>query len=806
MSRLGSSGLLLAVALILGRLGPLDVVPESAGIAAGLLVWAACGLAARLRRGHPRDRAIVIVARGVAVMMLGPFLLSLADAPRTRLAILTGLALVAPAPSSSGALFAGAMLGWTEAETGLPWLRGLEVEFSRIVTAGLGACAGRKLDFGPSASGLDLLVMCLVHMAAGRADGGGWRWPRLLAALIAAASYIVMLPALAAAPQQIPLDGTGLLNLAGEHLAPEPGDLARVMFGWSPALFVALCLICAPGASAGGHPMRARRHVTASRAAAAVRVAGLAIPVTLGGLLVIADRPAGTRRPGDVLLHLSPSFDMNVPVHGSYGLARAGMFGLLPRYLALDGHRLRTHAGAITPVALEDASILVVILPAGPFGDQETRAIRSFVERGGSLLAMGDHTDLMGHMGPLNGLLAGLGIRLRFDSAYPAVRQWSGCLEIPGRSRREVTGIGTGGSLSVWGRARPMVVGRYALSDAGDLRNGGAGGFLGNYSWDEGERLGDLVLAAVAPLGDGRVAVFGDTSSFQNIVLPLSWPFVARLFDDLARPSRPIAGGAAVAAACVALVLAVRSLAGSRLAAAGLAGAVLASASFCALAGPPPPLDRIPAGARVALVDGAHFNGWTREFWREDSIAGLFATLVRDGYLPIVLEESFSRRPAAPGSLPILVAPRTPLTHDETRWLIRHLDQGGDVLVAAGRESGAAAAPLLSVYGLGIGAMPLGPAPVEPDLDEASWRRARRRPQFRQAWPITSHGLARRRVLHRAFGHEVVVEAVAGRAGGRLLIIGDPEFLTDRVLENENAAWEGNVTLLSDLLAGEGSG
>ena len=42
------------------------------------------------------------------------------------------------------------------------------------------------------------------------------------------------------------------------------------------------------------------------------------------------------------------------------------------------------------------------------------------------------------------------------------------------------------------------------------------GSFLGNYHYDEGERLGDVVLVATATHGRGRVVVWGDTSAFQG--------------------------------------------------------------------------------------------------------------------------------------------------------------------------------------------------------------------------------------------------------------------------------------------------
>ena len=42
------------------------------------------------------------------------------------------------------------------------------------------------------------------------------------------------------------------------------------------------------------------------------------------------------------------------------------------------------------------------------------------------------------------------------------------------------------------------------------------GSFLGNYHYDQGERLGDVVLVATTTYGRGRIVVWGDTSAFQG--------------------------------------------------------------------------------------------------------------------------------------------------------------------------------------------------------------------------------------------------------------------------------------------------
>ena len=97
--------------------------------------------------------------------------------------------------------------------------------------------------------------------------------------------------------------------------------------------------------------------------------------------------------------------------------------------------------------------------------------------RGGSLLVLGDHTDVFGLMRGFNTLLGPLGIRFRFDSAYKARETWRGCqaaapdLDRMGMGRREPRSRRRRFAWSSADHARPLLVGRYAFSDAGIREN-----------------------------------------------------------------------------------------------------------------------------------------------------------------------------------------------------------------------------------------------------------------------------------------------------------------------------------------------
>lgn len=772
MRRLAPAGLLLAVSLIFGCVGPVDVVPRAVGITLGLVAWAS---------GGP--------IRSWFALLVGVPLLLHAQSVDVRLAVLVCIGLAGgDATAGIGAVFAATALGWRLALEGAFLLRGAELDLSRLLSRAVGLLTSQRIDFGPSASGLELFVLFLLCALALRSSHAAFPLRRVVLAGFALLLFIALLPALGRTSTGVPFDALGVFNRANEHLAPSPQAVAPAMFRWSGALLAVFCwLLPAVGAvRRQGRPPRAG-------------VAALAVVTLIA--LTTAHASGGARRPGDVVLLKSAALDMNVPEPGRFGTSQAGMFGLLPRYLELDGHRVREHAGVVSQDLLTGASVVIAALPTVPYEAEVRRALERFVRRGGSLLVLGDHTDLLGTMGPLNELTASWGIRFQFDSAFAAVRDWHGCLDAGAPALVSGTGIGTGASLRIDSGARPMIVGRYGLADAGDRSNAGRGANLGNYSYEAGEQLGDVTLAAVRDLGRGRVMAFGDTSPFQNLMLPSSYPFVASLLDDLARPVVKARGPALIVSSAAAGALCALALAGSAFSAGGLAAAVLASSLWAEFCRGPSPLDRIPGSAKVALVDTAHLNGYEQELWHEESIGGLIVNLERNGYLPLLVGDGFENRAIGPAALPVLVAPRRPLARAETLALASHLGRGGDVLVAAGAEQARAVSPLLSLYGLSLGSLPLGPVPILPDMDLAAYEAQRRFPQFRRAWPVMTDGTIAVQSLYRAFEHDVVVQAHPPEGRGRLLLIADADFLTDRVLESENGAWEGNVELLRRLLA-----
>jgi len=511
--------------------------------------------------------------------------------------------------------------------------------------------------------------------------------------------------------------------------------------------------------------------------------------------------------------------DFSVPGFERFGLASAGMFGLLPRHMASWGFEavMMEPGAAIDAESLGQYGALVVINLTSHFLEAEKRAIYAFVEGGGGLLVLGDHTDISGSMGPLNDLLSPVGIRFRFDSAFTPTR-WVNAYETFGHpitrgldAANERLRHSTGASLDIDPSVRPVVSARWGFSDWGSYE-AADNGFLGDYAYQFDERLGDVVVIAEARHGAGRVLVFGDTSAFQNNAVFHSDGFLRRTFDYM------ISGGGwprsvGAGAACVllaAVVSAMVFLRGSRRLGAAICvlslpvmGASLASGVVGRGREPVSKTSPWP----IAYVEAAHANRFSLGPWQDKSIGGLLLNLARNGYVAKVVHDGLGDLGGAARVL-VVTAPTEPFTAGEVAAVHSFMSEGGLLVLSAGYEERSGSVGLLKMLEVEIGAEPLGPIPVEPPV------RAREiigelltEPHFREAWPVRSTSAEPLESFFRQGLYDVIGFRAVGRGGA--LVIGDSWFLLDKTLEAEKAYWKGNIELLKGMfeeLGGRGIG
>lgn len=172
--------------------------------------------------------------------------------------------------------------------------------------------------------------------------------------------------------------------------------------------------------------------------------------------------------------------------------------------------------------ALDSADVLVIKTPTRPYGDREIDAIVGFVERGGGLLLIGDHTNLFGMSAYLNSIARRFGMRLRFDdtfdlettafSTYRRPRVWFHPAVRAVQGFEFLTSCTIDGSLAT----EPVMIGSGLGSEDVDY---GHPNFFGDIAFDLCDRFGVFLQAAARRSGKGRVLLFTDSTCFSNFCM-----------------------------------------------------------------------------------------------------------------------------------------------------------------------------------------------------------------------------------------------------------------------------------------------
>ncbi|MEW5803006.1 MAG: hypothetical protein AB1847_12975 [bacterium] len=511
------------------------------------------------------------------------------------------------------------------------------------------------------------------------------------------------------------------------------------------------------------------------------------------------------------VLHLQPPYgktvliydnlDWSCPEFGSYGDKSGGMFGNLPGFLTSLGYGVSV-SREISGEKLEGVDCLVIINLMERFDGPIIEAIHRFIGAGGSLLIMGDHTGYGFIREPFNDILKPVSISFQFDSARSLVPSWQDCMEIRPHPITEhaVTEndiqIWTGASLAVCPPARPILVGKRAFSDAGRRENG-RDGFLGDLEYQKSEWLGDVVLAAEARLGEGKILVFGDTSSLQNGSLPYDRRFAQDIFQWLTseegkkvRDSRPpwhVFLPLLWFFFLLSLVLAwcTHPFAATFWLVAGLY--LLTPLRFFHRPDYPP---REGGKTKIAYIDNSHGEFFDLTGWQKNSLDGLAYNLMRNRYSPYITKKL---DPALlnQAKLWIFISPTRSFSPKEKEELHRFMNQGGIILWSAGWAVREASTSFLGDLGLSLENIPLGPVKKRYGGYEV---------QFQDAWPVHVDEQDRKStVILQKGGYPLVVFQKHGQGG--ILLISDSRFLLNQNLEDMNNFYrEGNIFFLRDIV------
>ncbi len=187
-------------------------------------------------------------------------------------------------------------------------------------------------------------------------------------------------------------------------------------------------------------------------------------------------------------------------------------------------------SGSLDPATLAKYKMLFINLVSAdlpPYSVPEIAAIKSFVESGGSLLVIVDHTNCYFHAYKLGPLMQELGIELHTDSACDKAPRTLGssCTWItitnfkphPITQGLQVIAMQTGGTVD--DRYAIATTSEAAWADNWSVHPYSADdnpGMFGNGKFDPGERTGKLGVVLARELGKGKIVVVGDQNMLSD--------------------------------------------------------------------------------------------------------------------------------------------------------------------------------------------------------------------------------------------------------------------------------------------------
>ena len=486
------------------------------------------------------------------------------------------------------------------------------------------------------------------------------------------------------------------------------------------------------------------------------------------------------------------------PDYERFGRAAGGMFGLFPDYARLFG--CKAVVVKEVPDLLDPTQVLVLTNLDAPMPPDVFRRIWAFVEAGGKLWVLGDHTFIKNGRNHLNDLLAPCHITFQHDSAQFFPQGWFHSYQfLQGTAfaglqdmAENRPAILVGASLELKRPALPLILGRFGYSDWGVSTDVDNRGYIGDFKYQPQERLGDLVLVAGEKYGRGRILVFGDTTSFFNNNLSRSYEILRCALSWFGESPRwldfaawPVRLGIIALLAALGVLLRIFPSAWGR-------QAILLATLFLALLGQRStgslPLDREYARSHLAVIDFAHEPYASKHSSMESGLHGVSINLTRYGLLPVAINR-WDGEILDAARLVVLNAPRRPFTGAERLDLDRFMRRGGTVWLGCGFPHYDNCQPLLAPLQMRVRGLPLGRF-----FDRFAFGQ---RVSFVSAWPVEVDN-PDASVICLYDQWPLMVLAPVGQ--GRLILISDSEFLHNRNIEGFENYDPANIQFLKALL------
>ena len=198
------------------------------------------------------------------------------------------------------------------------------------------------------------------------------------------------------------------------------------------------------------------------------------------------------------------------------------------RYLDAIGYSATILNRTITPESLEGISILIIETPEEKYSSQEIESITDFVNNGGGLFVLGDHTNIYDCYLNLNPILHNFGLHLNFDYSM----LWEP--HFTSLANYDSTEETAGATLAV-NRSDNLIFYALKYTTWADLGDWSAmdRAYLGDIIPDKKDKFGVLPICAAANYGQGRVIAIANTDSVSGPNLPYNYGFIGKVTNYL---------------------------------------------------------------------------------------------------------------------------------------------------------------------------------------------------------------------------------------------------------------------------------
>lgn len=265
------------------------------------------------------------------------------------------------------------------------------------------------------------------------------------------------------------------------------------------------------------------------------------------GVMVLWHDP-GKQKAGRIMIDEAHSQweKADLPMETSfYGVKTVYNYSYLKEFLQKHSSSVTLNYDPITYDALKNVDVLILKTPTAPYGQAEVDTIERFVQSGGGLWLIGDHTNIFGINTYLNQVSGRWQLYLHADAVCPLHDLYQECVSIHNVkpyhecghrkhetlfSRRYLNHPIIGHNIPYMAVLTSCTVSaplwcEYVSVSRGtfvDHARFGGNTFFGNLEPDPDERYGCVLQDVALRTGKGRVAVWSDSTLFSNFAMCMS--------------------------------------------------------------------------------------------------------------------------------------------------------------------------------------------------------------------------------------------------------------------------------------------